>query len=596
MRLSDYVLERLASAGARHVFFVPGGAAMHLNDSLGQVRGLRYTSNLHEQASAVAAEAWTKVTNELGVCMTTVGPGATNAVTGVAAAWLDSSPVVFVSGQVKRADLKADSGLRMLGVQELDIVSIVQSITKYAVTVTDPSTVRFHLEKAIHLALAPRRGPVWIDIPLDVQAADITPDDIPGFLASDAATSPRLQPLVSQVVALMRSAERPALLAGNGIRLAGALTEFDELLNRLHIPVLTTWQALDVIPHDHPLFAGRPGSVAPRGANFTLQNCDLLLSIGSRLDMALTAYAHDRFARGAKKILVDVDQPEIDKMRMRVDIKIVSDAKAFLEELLVQLNGTHVPAATSWLARVRQWKSEYPVVLPEHLDRTDYVSTYAFSKILSEELAEGDIVCSASSGAAIEIFLLCYEAKAHQRVFHNRGTGAMGFALPAAVGASVAGRNRRTICVDGDGGFQFNIQELETIRRSNLAVTIFVLNNQGYSSIRTSQQRYFKRLVGSDPSSGMTLPDTLAVAEAYGVEGFRLSGGDDVRAGIRRALSFGRPVVVDVMVPPEETRQPSVVSTAKPDGSMSSKPLEDLWPFLSREEFLRNMIVSPVED
>jgi len=599
MKLSDYVFQTLAVNGVRHVFFVPGGAAMHLNDSLGRTPGLGYTANLHEQAAAIAAEAWAKVTNDLAVCMTTAGPGGTNAITGLAGAWLDSSPVVFLSGQVKRADLKGKSGLRMLGVQEIDIVSIVSPITKYAVTVTEPESIRFHLEKAIHLARQARRGPVWLDLPLDIQASRVEPDRMKGFepgSADSAWNEWELPAKVAEVMPLLAKAERPVLVAGSGIRLAGAMDEFEELITRLEIPVLTTWLGIDLLAEDHPCFAGRPGSVAPRGANFTLQNCDLLLSVGARLDMAFTAYAHDRLARAAKKILVDVDPAEIEKMNMRVDVKVVADARAFLRELLRQLGSRPRRTPATWLERVRDWKGRYPVVLPEHHARKDYVSTYAFSQILSQEVPEGEVVCTTASGSGIEIFLLCYETKKGQRVFHNRGTGAMGFALPAAIGACLAGEQQRTICVDGDGGFQFNVQELETIRRHQLPIKIFVLNNQGYASIRTSQARYFQRLVGSDPASGMTLPDTLAVASAYGIPGMRIAGGDDVRAKVRAALSGAGPLVVDVMLPPEEPRQPSVVSAPRADGTMVSKPLEDLWPFLDRDEFRRNMIVPPVEE
>src|SRR5215470_14476635 len=446
MKLSDYVLQALAANGVRHVFFVPGGAAMHLNDSLVRTPGLGYTANLHEQAAAIAAEAWAKVTNDLAVCMTTAGPGGTNAITGLAGAWLDSSPVVFLSGQVKRADLKGKSGVRMLGVQEIDIVSMVSPITKYAVTVIEPESIRFHLEKAIHLARQPRRGPVWLDLPLDIQASQVEPAGMKGFepeSAESAWNERELPAKVADLMQLLAEAERPVLVAGSGIRLAGAIDEFEELITRLEIPVLTTWLGIDLLAEDHPCFAGRPGSVAPRGANFTLQNCDLLLSIGARLDMAFAAYAHDRLARAAKKILVDVDPAEIEKMNMRIDVKIVADARAFLRELVRQLGPRPRRTSAAWLERVRDWKRRYPVVLPEHYERTDYVSTYAFAQILSRELDEGEVVCTTASGSGIEIFLLCYEAKKDQRVFHNRGTGAMGFALPAAVGACLAGDRRR---------------------------------------------------------------------------------------------------------------------------------------------------------
>ena len=599
MKVSDYLVESVADLGVRHVFFVPGGAAMHLNDSLGGCSRIEFVANLHEQASAIAAEGYARVTNDLGVAMVTAGPGGTNAVTGVAGAWLDSTPCLFLSGQVKRADLKGDTGLRQLGVQEIDIVSIVKPITKYAVTITDPSQARFHFEKAIHLARSGRRGPVWLDVPLDVQASQIDPTGLAGYdpegqNENRGSEPPRAQ--VSRALEMMRGAQRPVLLAGNGIRLAGAAALFRDLADRMGIPVLTTWLGLDLLPESHPLMIGRPGSVAPRGANFALQNADLLLCVGARLDMALTGYAHDRLARAARKIVVDIDPAEIRKLRTPIEEPIVSDAGAFLRELDRQLDERPAPGWQSWVERCRQWKKTYPVVLPEHRARRDAVSTYAFSEALSEELAEGNVVVSASSGSAIEIFLLAFRVKEDQRIFHNRGLGAMGFGLPHSIGACLASGRRRTVCVDGDGGFQFNIQELETVLRLDLPIKFFVLCNEGYASIRTSQNRYFHRLVGADSSSGMTLPDLTKVASAFGLPTARLDGGDDLRQKIRRILAEKGPLVCEVASPADETRAPSLVSTQRPDGSMVSKPLEDLWPFLDREEFRRNMIVEPLEE
>jgi acetolactate synthase-1/2/3 large subunit len=599
MKVSDYLVDRVADLGVRHVFFVPGGAAMHLNDSLGGCSRLEFVANLHEQASAIAAEGYARVTNDLGVAMVTAGPGGTNAVTGVAGAWLDSSPVLFLSGQVKRADLKGDTGLRQLGVQEIDIVSIVRPITKYAVTITDPAQARFHFEKAIHLARSGRRGPVWLDVPLDVQASQIDPAGLAGYEPDEQnqeAGSERLPARVSRVLEMLDGAQRPVLLAGNGIRLAGAAALFRDLIDRIGIPVLTTWLGLDLLPDSHPLMIGRPGSVAPRGANFALQNADFLLSVGARLDMALTGYAHNRLARAARKVVVDIDPAEIRKLKTRIEEPIVSDAGAFLRQLDGQLGERPAPGWQSWVERCQRWKESYPVVLPEHRSRRDTVSTYAFSEALSEELAEGDVVVSGSSGSAIEIFLLAFRVKEDQRVFHNRGLGAMGFGLPHSIGACLASGRRRTVCVDGDGGFQFNIQELETVSRLDLPIKFFVLCNEGYSSIRTSQNRYFHRLVGADSSSGMTLPDLTKVASAFGLPTARISGGADLRRQIRHILAVKGPLVCEVASPADETRAPSLISTQRPDGSMVSKPLEDLWPFLDREEFRRNMIVEPLEE
>ncbi len=474
IKLSDYVMQFVARCGVEHVFMLSGGGAMHLNDSLGR-SGLQYVCNLHEQAVAIAAEAYSRVTNGLSAALVTTGPGGTNTVTGVAAAWLDSTPVLFISGQVKRADLKRDSGVRILGVQEIDIVTIVDSITKYAVTIEDPQSIRYHLEKAVHLALSGRRGPVWIDIPLDVQASQIDSDSLEGFTPPVSPASPGPSALhrnVMQLVDMLRAAQRPVLLAGNGIRMAGAEKSLIAVAERLEIPVLTTWLGLDLIPDDHPLCFGRPGSLAPRGANFTLQNCDLLMVVGSRLDMAMTAYAHDRLARGAKKVMVDIDEAEIRKMKTPIHLQIVADAGAFLSQLNENSGNLDPAQWAEWRKRCQDWKSRYPLVLPEHRNMPGQLSVYHFSEVLGDELAEGDVIVPGSSGFAIEIFLLCLKIKRDQRCFHNRGTGAMGLGLPASIGAAVASR-RRTICVDGDGGFQMNIQELATAERLKLPHQVF---------------------------------------------------------------------------------------------------------------------------
>lgn len=606
IKLSDYVMQFVADQGVKHVFLVPGGGAMHLNDSLGKQRDIEFVCNLHEQASAIAAEAYGKVTNNLGVAMVTTGPGGTNAVTGVAGAWLDSTPSLFLSGQVKSADLKGDSGVRILGVQEIDIVSIVDSITKYAVTVIEPTSIRYHLEKAVYLARSGRKGPVWVDIPLDVQAALIDPDMLEGFVpfkeAGAASTadpsSSELVALVDKAIALLNEAERPVLLVGNGVRLAGATEAFTRLVDLLGVPVLTTWMGLDLLPEEHPLLLGKPGGIAPRGANFTLQNSDFLLTIGARLDMGLTAYAHDKLARSAKKIMVDIDASEIRKMKTDIQLPVCADANAFIEEMLRQSDRIIVRDRSPWLARCSDWKQRYPVVLPEHRDEDrEQVSTYHFSEVLSDLLTGGDTVAPGSSGFACEIFLLVFKPKAGQRVFHNRGTGAMGFSQPAAIGACLANGRGRTISVDGDGGFQMNIQELETIARLNLPIKFFVVNNAGYASIRASQNNYFAgNLVGADATSGLTLPDLMKVAAAYNVPGVRIECPKDLAGRIQAVLDMPGPVVCEVMVAPDEIRAPRVSSMQRPDGTMVSKPLEDLWPFLDREEFYANMIVPPLED
>jgi acetolactate synthase I/II/III large subunit len=602
VKLSDYVVQFIADLGVKHVFMLPGGGAMHLNDSLGRCKPIEYICNLHEQASAIAAENYAKATGHLGVCMVTTGPGGTNTVTGVVGAWLDSTPCLFVSGQVKRPDLKGNLGVRQVGVQEVDIVSIVRSITKYAVTVTDPATIRYHLERAVYLAQSGRPGPVWIDVPLDVQASDINPDSLPGF---DASSQPplfdreQLAAQVARTIELLNAAERPVLLAGNGIRLAHAIDDFVGLAELLELPIMLTWLAIDLVPDSHRLYAGRPGSVAPRGANFTIQNADFLLTIGARLDMVLTAYAPQNLARAAKKVMVDIDRAELSKMAhfgAKIDLPIQADAKAFLTEMVRQIDRVKKKDRSPWMRRCADWKNRWPIVLPEHRTLSGPVSTYFLAEALEEELSGGESIVSGSSGSGIEVFLHALRPKQGQRIFHTTALGAMGFGLPAAIGACLGGGRQRTICVDGDGGIQMNIQELQTVARLQLPIKFFILNNNGFSSIRTSQQSWFAgRLVAADPSSNMTLPDVLEVAKAYGVATARIHDQSNLREDLRRVLQMPGPVVCDVISRPDEARTPRVSSSARADGTMVSKPLEDMFPFLEREEFLSNMLIPPLE-
>jgi acetolactate synthase-1/2/3 large subunit len=600
MKLSDYIFDFLANQGVRHVFMLAGGAAMHLDDSLGGNERIDYVCMLHEQAAAIAAEAYSRVTGELGVALVTAGPGATNTVTGVTAAWLDSTPCVFVSGQVKRADRAVGTALRQHGVQEVDIVSIVRPITKYAVTVTNPQEIRLHLEKAVHLARSGRPGPVWLDIPLDVQAAAIDPAKLAGAgLLIDDRTKQGLSDLpnlVRRTINALNAAERPVILIGNGVRISRAERDLPQLLKALAIPILTTRLGVDLVPASDPLLIGMPGGVASRAANFTLQNSDCLLILGARLDMALIAYAPERLAREATKIMVNIDQAEIDKLGGIIDIPVVADAKAFIAGMLAETSRLERKARAAWLTRCADWKARYPFVLPEQrvIDRA--ITTYAFSATLSDQLAEGDIFLPGSSGFASEIALTAFSVKAGQRVFHNKGTGAMGLAQPSAIGAAVGSGGRRTVVVDGDGGFQMNIQELETVRRLGLPIKFFVIDNDGYASIRSSQRGYFNRLTGADATSGVTLPDVLKVAAAYGLPTIDIAEPSQLGDGIRDALASPGPVVCRVVVLPDESRMPRVTSMQTPDGGMISKPLEDMWPFLSREEFLENMIVAPLED
>jgi acetolactate synthase-1/2/3 large subunit len=606
MKLSDYVVNFIAEQGVKHVFLVTGGGAMHLNQSLGAQSAIEPVCNSHEQASAMCAESYAKVTKHLGVCMVTTGPGGTNAITGVAGAWLDSTPMLIVSGQVKRPDRMFDAagrplGMRQLGVQEIDIVSIVKPITKYAVTVLDPKAIRYEMEKAIYLAVHGRPGPVWIDIPLDVQASPV--EDVSKMRGFDPAELEQsgqpsnLRQEVERLIEHLNRAERPLLFAGNGIRLARATAEFDELRKLLRIPSVATWCAADLVPSDEPTFVGRPGSVAARGANFALQNCDYLLAIGVRLDFAITGYAPQNLAREAYKAAVDVDPAELAKLHPYLQQPIAADAKPFLDEFLRQIDSIRLKNHCAWNARCTEWKTRYPVVTDEHRRPEGRVSIFNLAEVIGTESDPSDLLVSGSSGSGIEIFLLACPTRNGRRIYHTAGLGAMGYGLPMSIAVCIGGGRRRTILVDGDGGFQFNIQELETASRLRLPIKFFVLNNDGYASIRASQTGYFgKPNIGCDARTGLTIPDLSRIAAAYNIPAVVVPDQRNLRADVRRALDLDGPVLIDVRVIPDEMRAPRLQSYQRPDGSFVSKPLEDMFPFLSREEFRANMIVKSPEE
>jgi acetolactate synthase-1/2/3 large subunit len=619
MKLSDYMMQFVADQGVKHVFLVTGGGAMHLNASLAQEKRIVPICNSHEQASAMCAESYAKATDGLGVAMVTTGPGATNAVTGVAGAWLDSTPTMFISGQVKRPDRMFDAvtgkplGMRQLGVQEIDIVSIVSTITKYAVTVLEPNDIRYEMEKALYLALHGRPGPVWLDIPLDVQAATI-PD--PAMLRSFDASAheqrqenENLRDEVRRVVEQLQRATRPLVFVGNGTRLARAERQFTELRLLLDVPTVATWCAADLVPSDVPTFVGRPGNVAARGANFALQNCDLLLVLGARLDMAITGYAPQSLAREAHKVAVDIDPAELGKLAPHLQQPVVADCGAFLDELLLQLKALPVAGDGSldhsrwseWNKRAEVWKTRYDVVTEEHRVPSGQVSIYNLAEVIGTQSQPTDKLVSGSSGAGIEIFLLACPTRAGQRIFHTAGLGSMGYGLPMSIAVSIGsgqmgeGNGSQTILVDGDGGFQFNIQELETVRRLQLPIKFFILNNDGYASIRASQQAYFgEPQIGANAATGLTVPELAKIAASYGIASRVIYDQTRLREEVCEILATPGPMVVDVRVIPDESRAPRLQSYQRADGSMASKPLEDLWPFLSREEFLQNMIVKPL--
>lgn len=600
IKVSDYIAKAIADAGVKHVFVVTGGGAMHLNDSLGRESRIQYVCNHHEQASAMAVEGYARVTGNIGVAMVTSGPGGTNTLTGVLGCWLDSIPGLFISGQIKYSTTVESTGLplRQLGDQEANIVEIVKSITKYAVMVREPNEIRYHLERALHLARTGRPGPVWIDVPLNVQSAMVDEKDLAPYDPREDEKVERwdevaLPGLVAKTLERLRQAERPLLLAGGGVRLAHAIPLLHEVMELLGAPVQLAIGAADLVHSEHPLYAGRPGVTGDRSSNFIVQNCDLLLGLGARLWVRQVSYNFDAFAREAYKIAVDVDPAELKKPVLKLDLPVHTDVRAFLEEMKKQLGGKPLPRRETWLDWCRERRRRYPSVTPEHRAQTGTVNPFHFIDVLSGQAKEGDTIVMAD-GLANTVTFQSWKIKPRQRLFTNSGCASMGYDLPAAVGACFATDKKPVICIAGDGSIQLNIQELQTIAAHHLPIKIFLFMNDGYASIRGTQDAYFEgRYMGADSSSGVTIPDMRKVAEAYGLKAAAIRTHDGMEDAIRDVLAMDGPVLCQVTISPKQGHLPKLQSEVLPDGSLVSKPLEDMWPFLDRKEFMENMIVKP---
>lgn len=592
IKLSDYVIKRLEETGVKHMFMLPGGGAMHLNDSLGKSEKIQYIGCLHEQACAIAAEAYARVNNTLGLLMVTTGPGGTNALTGIAGAYLESTPVFVVSGQVKRADMINNQRIRQQGMQELDIISVVKSITKYAALVDDPQMIRYHIERALYEATHGRKGPVWLDIPLDVQATMIDETELTGYTPEKHHKKQQLTETVLQVIEKMNSSERPVLLAGNGIRMADAIPEFEELCKVLDIPVLTTWNGIDLIEETNPLYYGRPGGLGHRYANFMQQNSDFFLSIGARLNLLQTGYNFDGFARAAYKIMVDIDEAELHKINVRPDLPVCADAKEFICELLKHKDLIKKKDRSAWFAYGNKLKEKYPIVVPEYWEQKELVNTYCLMETISKNMTENDVYVSGSSGSCIDISMQTFRVKKGQRVFCTKGLASMGYGLPSTIGACLASGGKRTVGVNGDGGFVMNIQELETIRRLNLPIKLFVLCNHGYGAIQATQTNLFAgHFVDCNETSGLTLPSIAKVANAFGLKTISIYNNSELDVKVKEALDYSDPVIVEVFTPITLTAQPKQVSYKRKDGQMESMPLEYMNPPITDEEMRENMLI-----
>lgn len=590
IKVAKYVSEFLVNHGIKDCFMVTGGGAMHLDEAIGHQKRLHCIFNHHEQACAIAAEAYTRMTGELAAVCVTSGPGGTNAITGVFGGWVDSIPMFVLSGQVKRETTAwscPQLALRQLGDQECDIVKSVSSMTKYAVMVTEPNFISYHLEKALYLCKHGRGGPVWIDIPLDVQGAEIETERLrhfhpetelfwafPGLSENQADT----------ILNKIRSAKSPLLLAGTGIRLGNAEKELLELIDKLKIPVVTAWNANDTVAYENPYFAGMPGTVGTRPGNFALQNCDLLLSLGCRMNIRMIGYNHFDFAKNAYKIVVDIDERELIKPTIHADMPVHGDVKQFIKMLL---NVEYEPPShhEKWVNWCHSALEQYPAVLEQYHTLNGKLNPYVFMDVLFQKLNKDDRIICGNGGACVITFQ-AGKIKQGQRMFTNSGCAAMGYGLPAAVGVAVSDNSRRTICIDGDGSIMMNLQELATVGCNKLNIKLFILNNNGYHSIRQTQRNLFhSSFVGIDSQSGVSFPDFEKLSEAFGISYYKIDSEMQCDTILADVLSCEGACICEVVVDPEQNFEPKSASKLMPDGTMKSASLDDMAPFLEREEY-----------
>ena len=596
IKVSNYVSQFLVDHGIDTAFTVTGGGAMHLNDAFGHQEGMHCVYNHHEQACAIAAESYARIHNKIAACVVTTGPGGTNAITGVVGGWLDSIPMFIISGQVRYDTTARWSGLgiRAMGDQEFEITKAVDCMTKYCEMITDKNKIRYCLEKALKLSQQGRPGPCWLDIPLDIQGSYVDTDDLYPYDGEGDETLPEVpsDEVILEVINKIRNAERPVFNAGNGIRLAGAFDEFRSVIEKLNIPVVTGWDSIDLIEDEHPLYVGRAGIMGDRPGNFAVQNSDVFFSVGSRLSIRQVGYNYKSWARAAEKIVVDVDAEELKKPTVNPDMPICADAKAFLKRMDELLGNEKLFGKESWNETCRNWKKDYPVVLPKHYEQTEPVNVYAFIKELSSRLNEGQITV-VGNGSACVVGSHGYVIKKNQRFIINSAIASMGYDLPAAIGACVCDHSQDIINVTGDGSIQMNLQELQTIVQNKLPIKIFMINNGGYHSIRQSQMNFFgEPLVGvGQDSHDLSFPDMSKLIPAYGIPYVRIEKNADLGAKIKETLAIDGYAFCEIMVDPDQKFEPKSATKKLPDGSLVSAPLEDLAPFLPREELEKIMFI-----
>lgn len=598
-RVSEYIADFLVENNVTQVFEVVGGGAMYLNDSFGHHSGISVTYHHHEQAASIAAEAYARLSNKTAAVCVTSGPGATNAITGCLCAYMGSIPMIIFSGQVRYGLTVRSLGLnlRTNGEQEYDICRSVDGMTKYCEMISDPVRIRYSLEKALFLARSGRPGPVWLDIPLDIQSSIIETDDLKGF--SNIEEKYESKPLfdlsvIHKVVSLIKQSKRPVLYCGMGVRLSGAYNRFLTLIELLGVPVTTGMTTVDCVPNNHKYYAGRPGVTGDRAGNFAVQNCDLLLSIGSRLSYKQTGYNVSTWARGAYKVMVDIDPEELKREYLGIDLPICADAGDFIDALIIELRNNPCIEHTQWIRQCKKWVEHYPVVTMDKYRTPDRKgSIYVFYKVLSELMPEGSVYVTTSGNSRV----VCRQAavmKTGQRVITNHSTSPMGYCLPGSIGACIANNRKPVVLITGEGGFQMNIQELQTIKQNQLPIHIFVINNEGYHSIRMTQNAFFSNRthVGIGEESGdLSFPNLSRVAYAYGYPYYEAKNNNEYEEVIKEFLEYPSYAICQIFVTKTQVTSPKASSRKTENGTFVSAPLEDMSPFLNREELLENMYI-----
>ncbi len=590
MRLADFVIEFLKKNGVDTVFTVSGGGSIFLCDALYKAKKLKYISCHHEQAVSFAAESYSRFKNKPGAAIVTTGPGGTNCTTGVACCWIDSIPTIFISGQVYLNQTIQNTGLRQIGVQEIDIINMVKKFTKYSVMITKPNEIKYHLEKAFFLSTNGRPGPVWIDIPADIQNSKINLKNLKSFKPNLKKINTRkLDDKIKNVAKLLSKFDRPMLHIGQGVKISGGEKYLRSLINKYEIPFGLTWNASDLIESSHNSYIGRPGAFAERGSNFIVQNCNLHLSIGTRLPFMVTGYHSYDFARNAKKIMVDIDDTELKKNRTNPDITICCDAKYFLKTLFKYMP-KKIEISQKWKQYCKNIRKKYPIVLDKYKKQRKTINSYYFIECLSNQLKKNETIVT-DMGLSFVGTHQAFKIKKGQKLYTNSGHAPMGWGLPAAIGASYAKNKKKVICLTGEGGLQMNIQELATVMHNKLPIKLFIYNNGGYLTIKQTQQLGFNnRIMGSNKKSGISFPDYRKIADSHKMKYFLLKDTKNLKKDLKKILNSQAPVITEILLDDEQEQMPKAINKRLPNGKVVATKFEDLYPFLSVNELKENML------